>query len=126
MNGGSAKASEFSMHVQPDQLIALQSGQTISPQELKDKQVVAIAGIGNPQRFFSSLRQLGLHFKEKIFSDHHAFTASDIDFPADIIIMTEKDAVKCRAFADARHYYLSIKVSCDQDFLSQLLQKVRN
>jgi tetraacyldisaccharide 4'-kinase len=57
----------------------------------------AVAGIGHPQRFFRQLKALGVEVTEHAFPDHHAYTASDIDYADNLpILMTEKDAVKCR------------------------------
>jgi tetraacyldisaccharide-1-P 4'-kinase len=65
--------------------------------------VHAVAGIGNPQRFFAMLRAQGLTPAEHPFDDHHAFTRKDLDYPgATAILMTQKDAVKCASFADER------------------------
>lgn len=59
----------------------------------------AVAGIGNPQRFFDSLRSLNFDIVEHVFPDHHPYRASDFHFDEDLpIIMTEKDAVKCAGF----------------------------
>jgi tetraacyldisaccharide 4'-kinase len=78
----------------------------------------AVCGIGYPPRFFDSLQQLKLDFTPHIFSDHHAFVASDLpnDRP---IVMTQKDAVKIRAFATPQHWYLRIAVQLDS---AQLLE----
>lgn len=68
--------------------------------------VHAVAGIGNPERFFASLEAEGLSIIRHAFADHHRFTAADLAFGDTLdVIMTEKDAVKCRAFADARCWY---------------------
>ena len=65
--------------------------------EFQGKGVHAVAGIGNPQRFFHHLQRLGLGFTAHPFPDHHAFSTSELDFAdADAIVMTEKDAIKCQ------------------------------
>ncbi|MBC7944074.1 MAG: tetraacyldisaccharide 4'-kinase [Burkholderiales bacterium] len=67
---------------------------------LRGLSVAALAGIGNPRRFFDHLAQLGLDFTAYPLPDHHVFTAGDLDIAdVDAIVMTEKDAVKCRAAA---------------------------
>jgi tetraacyldisaccharide 4'-kinase len=58
--------------------------------------VVAVAGIGNPARFFEALRARGLKVDGRAFPDHHAFTAADLEALPRPLLMTEKDAVKCR------------------------------
>jgi tetraacyldisaccharide 4'-kinase len=79
------------------------------PEGFRGKRVHAIAGIGNPQRFFDHLRALGLEVTPHIFPDHHPFAASDLALPgAEALVMTEKDAVKCRRFAAAWHWVLPV------------------
>ncbi len=98
----------------------------ITLDELK-KPIHAVAGIGNPQRFFNSLKSLSVEFTEQSFPDHHNFQASDFTEQAGSIIMTEKDAVKCKAFADKRFYYLPVtaKLSPEsQSILKQALNKL--
>src|SRR5699024_4129312 len=71
--------------------------------------VHAIAAIGAPARFFALLRAHGIDVIEHAFADHHAFSADDILFADQHpVLMTEKDAVKCRAWADHRHYYVPV------------------
>jgi tetraacyldisaccharide 4'-kinase len=73
------------------------------------KRVHALAGIGNPLRFFEHLQHLGLSFTAHPFPDHHAFAAAEIEFAgADAIIMTEKDAIKCQPFARENHWVLPV------------------
>lgn len=79
----------------------------------------AVAGIGVPERFFSQLERAGVAIERHPFPDHHPFTASDLAFDDDWpILMTEKDAVKCRAFASERMWYLPAEV-VDRDGLAQ-------
>lgn len=71
--------------------------------------VHAVAGIGQPEQFFLSLRAAGLHIEPHAFPDHHAYSAADLSPLGDRpIIMTEKDAVKCAAIAGPHTWYLSI------------------
>ena len=71
----------------------------------------AVAGIGHPARFFRALRAVGIEVIEHAFADHHALVASDLDFGDDLpVLMTEKDAVKCRRFADARLWSVPVAV----------------
>ncbi|KQT43737.1 MULTISPECIES: tetraacyldisaccharide 4'-kinase [unclassified Methylophilus] len=69
----------------------------ISAQALKQKPLLAIAGIGHPHRFFDSLIAMGLVFETRVFADHYAYTRQDFqDAAGKTLLMTEKDAVKCR------------------------------
>lgn len=71
--------------------------------------ICAIAGIGNPQRFFNALTALGLIFESQVFADHYQYQAHDLSVLAkNIIVMTEKDAVKCQQFATPNIWYLPI------------------
>jgi tetraacyldisaccharide 4'-kinase len=74
-------------------------GEDVPLAALRGKRLHAVAGIGNPGRFFATLRALGLEFTAHAFPDHYAWTAADLAFAdCDCVLMTEKDAVKCRAF----------------------------
>ncbi|WP_221798675.1 tetraacyldisaccharide 4'-kinase [Oceanobacter mangrovi] len=76
---------------------------------LEGKKVHAVAGIGHPARFFTTLRQLGMELIEHPFNDHHEFKPEDLDFGDGLpVVMTEKDWVKCRAFAAANSWYLPV------------------
>ncbi|MDI1297666.1 tetraacyldisaccharide 4'-kinase [Methylotenera sp.] len=94
-----------------------------------DKTLVAIAGIGNPERFFNQLSDLGLQFEPKPFADHHAFTKHDLmQLSGKTILMTEKDAVKCSAFTTSDTWCLPVAAtisSTNQTSLAKLiLQKL--
>ena len=89
---------------------------------LKNESVHAVAGIGNPERFFEQLRRAGLHLIEHIFADHYDFCPKDLDFGDDLpIIMTEKDAVKCRRFLLANCWYLPVSATLSDEFGLQVL-----
>lgn len=97
----------------------------IEPVELPSHAVHAVAGVGNPVPFFERLQSFGLDVAAHTFPDHHAFTREDIDFgDGRPVIMTEKDAVKCRAFADERHWYLPIEARLNPRFEPALLARL--
>ncbi|MDB2705128.1 tetraacyldisaccharide 4'-kinase [Pseudomonadota bacterium] len=78
----------------------------------KATEVHAIAGIGNPTRFFDQLSAKGLNLTTHSFADHHPFKLSDIDFgDQKTILMTEKDAVKCQHFAHKNMWYIPIEAT---------------
>jgi tetraacyldisaccharide 4'-kinase len=82
---------------------------TAGPEQFQRQRVHAVAGIGNPERFFDHLRALGLQFRPHAFSDHHEYRREDLDYDAcDAIVMTEKDAVKCAAFATEKQWALRV------------------
>ncbi|HYR01338.1 MAG TPA: tetraacyldisaccharide 4'-kinase [Casimicrobiaceae bacterium] len=83
--------------------------------------VHAVAGIGNPERFFTHLRSLGIAPTVHAFPDHHRFVARDLVLPgARAILMTEKDAVKCEAFADERCWYLPVRAHIDPALVTRV------
>jgi tetraacyldisaccharide 4'-kinase len=87
--------------------------------------VHAVAGIGNPARFFRELRSFGLEVIEHAFADHHPLVASDLDFGDDLaVLMTEKDAVKCRGFTDARLWYVPVTAQLTGAHSDELLVRV--
>ncbi|MBA3660732.1 MAG: tetraacyldisaccharide 4'-kinase [Gammaproteobacteria bacterium] len=89
--------------------------------------VHAVAAIGHPERFFSALRKAGLKVIPHIFPDHYLFKEEDFKFDDRLpIIMTEKDATKCRTFADERYWYLGIAVKISPIFAQDLLQTLKN
>jgi len=90
-----------------------------------NRRVHAVAGIGNPQRFFEQLQHLGLTFNAHPFPDHHPFTPADLAFEdAEFIVMTEKDAVKCRLFATEICWALRVDAEVDPAFGELVLRKL--
>jgi tetraacyldisaccharide 4'-kinase len=88
--------------------------------------VHALAGIGNPQRFFAQLEALGISATCHAFADHHRFTAADLAFAgATAILMTEKDAVKCRTFADERCWALPVRAVIEPPLVALVEEKLR-
>lgn len=89
------------------------------------KKLHAVAGIGNPKRFFDHLAQLGLATVNHAFPDHYAYTASDLDFgDCEALLMTEKDAVKCEAFAREHWYALQVEAELAPVFFDFILAKL--
>ncbi len=121
-------------HVLADHQFKLKAKQVISlmdetiVQELKQfagKTVHAVAGIGNPSRFFASLTEASMQLIQHVYPDHYQYSAEDINFDSDEpVIMTEKDAVKCFDFADFRHWYLSVDLQLDDTFYQKILNKI--
>lgn len=86
--------------------------------------VTAIAGIGDPQRFFDTLSMLHIETAKCIaFDDHHAFTKTDIP-PNGVVLMTEKDAVKCAKFAHKNCWYLQIDAQLPTAFFEQIITDI--
>jgi tetraacyldisaccharide 4'-kinase len=103
----------------------LNPGQAAGAEIFRGKRVHAIAGIGNPQRFFSHLRALGLDFVAHPFPDHHPFTAADLAYDGlEAVVMTEKDAVKCKSFATEMHWELAVDAAPDPAAGELVLRKL--
>ena len=91
----------------------------------RGRRVHAVAGIGDPQRFFRHLEGMGLEFTAHPFPDHHAYRAAEVAFPgADAVLMTEKDAVKCQPYADERHWALRVDAKVDPALGERVLHKL--
>ena len=96
-----------------------------NPAQWQGREVHALSGIGNPQRFFDMVASLGIHATPHAFSDHHDFSPKDIALPGAIaILMTQKDAVKCKAFADERCWYLPLHAIIDPALVALALEKI--
>lgn len=104
---------------------ALDNRITTDAQLFRHQKVLAIAGIGNPGRFFKQLRLLGLDFKSRAYPDHHAFKVEDFaGIDADVVVMTEKDAVKCRSFARSNFWVLPVSAVMKNDLIVIILNKL--
>lgn len=113
------------MRLEPRALVNVGSGERREADALNAERCVAVAGIGNPQRFFASLSQLGYSAECRAFPDHHSFTADDLAFSGERpVLMTEKDAVKCRAFARSNWWYLEVGAVLDREFAESFVQRV--
>ena len=115
-NGAPVGPGEFAMSLQADYLYLLNApDRIINVASLAGRRLHALAGIGSPARFFDSLTALGLSFTSQVFPDHHAFVESDLAIPnADVILMTEKDAVKCAALNSSAEL-MALRVSAQID-----------
>ena len=124
-------ARQFAMRMGNERFVAVGAPREMTPQEFvlaaRGQQVVAVAGIAYPERFFDHLGRLGIAARAIGFPDHHAFRPQDLKLPgAEVIVMTEKDAVKCAAFADARMWYLRVDAILPPDFEDFLASRVRS
>jgi tetraacyldisaccharide 4'-kinase len=118
VNGGDASGDfprTLPMHLRGDRFRNLaRPQQVVTAAHFRGMTIHAAAGIGNPQRFFGHLRALGLECIEHPFPDHHPFRAADLAFGDDApVVMTEKDAVKCAAFATANQWALVVNAEVD-------------
>jgi tetraacyldisaccharide 4'-kinase len=91
------------------------------------QRVHAIAGIGNPLRFFDTLEQLNVRCECHSFPDHHPFSLNDFAiFNGQPVVMTAKDAVKCRAFAQPNWWYLSVQAVLPPSLVEKVIEHCKN
>ncbi len=92
----------------------------------RGRRVTAVAGIGNPDRFFTLLRGEGLDVDPRAYGDHHAFSAADAaEWGAGPVLMTEKDAVKCASFAGLGFWFLPVDADPAPAVCERLMQFLR-
>jgi tetraacyldisaccharide 4'-kinase len=124
---GGLDAHQFLMQLQGDIAHSIQDETQKSLTEFKGTKVHAVAAIGNPRRFFSAFRHQGIQVIEHTFPDHYLFQKNDLSFTDELpIIMTEKDAVKCKKLADHRFWYLPVTTHIDKDLAGKILTKLVN
>ncbi len=101
---------------------SLTTGAPVQPlSSFAGKTVHAVAGIGNPQRFFDALIATGMQVIPHALPDHHEFTEKDIGFDDDYpVLMTAKDAVKCRRFAGEKHWFVPAVARVNADAMRHL------
>ncbi|KGI78140.1 tetraacyldisaccharide 4'-kinase [Oleiagrimonas soli] len=126
-NGGVAQDGEVPMRLLGDTAYPLLGEERTLPLEsLVGKRVHAVAAIGNPRRFFESLRAQRIDVIEHPFPDHHAFSARDLDFADRLpVLMTGKDAVKCIFFARKHWYSVPVRADLPDSFLRELTDRLR-
>ncbi len=113
------------MALRPSAVVNLNSGETLAPDALKGQSVRAVAGIGNPVRFFDTLRALGAEVQEVALADHHRFRPEDLgSSPGEWLVMTAKDAVKCREFAPENAWVLTVEACLSEPFEQRFLERL--
>ncbi len=102
---------QFAMRLVGQRFVSLSDAQRhCAAQDLRGKRLYALAGIGDPSRFFAQLEALGLEFEAHPFPDHHLYNTSDLAFADDgVLLMTEKDAVKCAALTSREAWVLPVE-----------------
>jgi len=95
--------------------------------DFKGKTVHAIAGIGNPQRFFNMLRSNDINVIEYPFPDHYTYRSRDLTFNDKLpVLMTEKDAIKCEQFANQKYWCVPVSAEPDKQFVETFLLKLKS
>ena len=125
-NSGPTEENEFLMSISPSEFVHLKSGKSYGVEDWPmHNQVHAVAGLGNPGRFFDLLDKLGFDIVRHPYPDHHNFDSSDLFYLDHLpIIMTEKDASKCKDFDNNKIWYLKIDADVNNKFIDQLQSKL--
>jgi tetraacyldisaccharide 4'-kinase len=130
INGGKADylADAYLMRLNGERFYQLNNpSKTATAADFKGKAVHALAGVGNPSRFFNHLSQLGLSVVKHPFSDHHQFTWADLQIEeAEVILMTEKDAVKCRQFNLCNAWVLPVQAEVIGGLEDKVIEKIES
>lgn len=122
VSNGPAEEGEHAMRLQPEKCIHLPDGREQALESLRGKTVHAVAGIANPARFFSMLRGYGIRVIEHAFPDHYRYSVADMSFADNLpVLMTEKDGVKCRAFARDGFWVVPVDAVLPEEFSEMLL-----
>lgn len=115
----------YTMNLNPVHLLHLASGAQVPLTKLAGQNVLAVAGIGNPARFFATLSALGAEVRPRAFADHHRFKLGDLKTnPDEWLVMTAKDAVKCQDFAPKNAYALMVEAQLPAEFGRRLLSQL--
>ncbi|NUS59709.1 MAG: tetraacyldisaccharide 4'-kinase [Lysobacter sp.] len=116
---------EWAMRLVPGEAHPLEGGRPKPLSMFSGQRVHAVAGIGNPERFFTMLRAQGIAVVPHAFADHHAYVASDFEFGSRLpVLMTEKDAVKCRGFHDPAFFSVPVRAELPEAFWIALLDRL--
>ncbi|WP_149193979.1 tetraacyldisaccharide 4'-kinase [Luteimonas suaedae] len=122
---GDAGFGEWPMRLRVDHAQPLQGGRPCPLRTFSGQRVHAVAGIGDPERFFATLREHGIAVVPHAFADHHRYVADDLRFGSDLpVLMTEKDAVKCQPFAGERHFSVPATAELPEAFWIALLDRL--
>lgn len=114
----------YCTQVVPGEIMKLSTQERITLAAARQQNWHAVTAIGNPNRFFETLRKLGLSFEPHIFPDHYCFHEADLPSQGHII-MTAKDAVKCKEFSDKAIFYLAMDITPNAAFITDILRKVQ-
>ncbi|MBD8871867.1 tetraacyldisaccharide 4'-kinase [Rhodanobacter sp. DHB23] len=124
-NGGTPLAGEYPMRLAGGEAVALDSARRQPLSAFAGSRVHAVAAIGNPGRFFAALRDAGMAVVEHAFPDHHAFAAAELAFGDGLpVLMTDKDAVKCRGFVQPHWWRVPVHAELPADFFGAVLARL--
>ena len=125
-NGQPEEENEYSMRLEGETAVNLVTGEHKSLVQFIGQKCHALAGIGNPHRFFHLLEAAGLACKTHSFPDHFSYQPDNINFGTDTpVLMTEKDAVKCTRFATQNHWFVPVQANLPEAFKNKLIKLLK-
>jgi tetraacyldisaccharide 4'-kinase len=129
VSNGTTGPGRYIMQLGNDQVVnLLDSTQTKKLDDFKKGGVVyAMAGIGHPERFFKHLENSGISIERLDFPDHYKYTEADLEIAGDAtLLMTEKDAVKCKRFAKPNHWYVRVDAQLHDTFAIRITKLMKD
>jgi tetraacyldisaccharide 4'-kinase len=127
INGGSTRLGEYQMRATINEAVNLTTNEKRPLSEFSDKTIHAVVGTAHPAKFFSDLRLAGLTLYTRSFPDHHLYQTSDLnDLRLSTVLMTSKDAVKCRKIAGPDWWAVPQTIEIDSSFKQALLELLRH
>ena len=116
---------EWPMRLQVGNAQSLHGGRAQPLSSFAGQRAHAVAGIGDPERFFAMLRDAGIAVVPHAFPDHHAYLAADFEFGSRLpVLMTVKDAVKCAGLTDAQAFMVPVDAVLPEAFWVALLERL--
>lgn len=125
--GGHAEVGfgQWPMRLDIVRALPLAGGRARNLDSFAGQRVHAVAGIGNPERFFQMLRERGIAVVPHAFADHHAFVPADLEFGSRLpVLMTEKDGVKCAGFASPGQFVVPLEAELPAALWVSLLERL--
>ena len=123
---GADQAGAFRFDLAVSSVVSIDGKTERSIASFKHQKVHAVAGIGNPERFFQSLREQEIEIIPHAFPDHHQFCEADVVFADQLpVLMTEKDAVKCRNFQRQELWYVGVEARFNTDLAAAVAGKLK-
>lgn len=126
LTSGPPVAGEYGFRLIPDACVRLSDGETRPLRSFRGVRVHAVAGIGDPRRFFDMLARQGVYVTPHPLPDHHRFRGDELQFGDDLpVLVTEKDAVKCRGMAPTETWMVTVKAHLDPAAIARIIRCIR-
>lgn len=123
LTSGPPVAGEFGFRLIPDTCVRLADGETRPLNSFRGQRVHAVAGIGDPRRFFDMLARHGIYVTPHPYPDHHRFRGTELIFDDGLpVLLTEKDAVKCRGMEPQDTWVVRVRAHLDPAAVARIIQ----